>query len=134
MTAPTPKPRFKITPIELAVFFPARARARARSTYAGILAATARPGDGRRAAATRAGTPDAAMVGRGAKAAPRTSRYRWVSFNAANGKYVACVRSAYLGTFADEVAAARQADRKALEVYGEAVRPRLNFPDEAKPG
>jgi hypothetical protein len=63
------------------------------------------------------------------------SRFKGVCREKKTGKWKAAVRSGpepvYLGTFDDEVEAARAYDRRAVEVFGEFAR--LNFPDEWPP-
>lgn len=63
-----------------------------------------------------------------------SSRFKGVYFCRATGKWVATIgfegRSIHLGSFDDEVAAARAYDRKARELFGEYAY--LNFPDDAE--
>lgn len=64
-----------------------------------------------------------------------SSRFKGVCREKKTGKWKAAVRPGrdpvYLGTFDDEVEAARAYDRRAVEVFGEFAR--LNFPEEWPP-
>jgi hypothetical protein len=66
---------------------------------------------------------------------PKISPYKGVRFDADTGKWIAeithCHIKYHLGTFADEVEAARAYDRRAIELQGPYAR--LNFPHEWQP-
>ena len=61
-----------------------------------------------------------------------SSRFKGVSFCRKSGKWIASIsyngKSMYLGSFDDEIEAARAYDRKARELFGEFAY--LNFPDD----
>lgn len=65
-----------------------------------------------------------------------SSRFRGVHYAKNWGKWCALIwfkgTHVYIGSFTDEVAAARAYDRKAVELLGESAR--LNFPEEWPPG